>query len=334
MLRTIGVRLGIFLLTVFFALTLNFLIVRLTPVDPIAQVLGRMAGKGLSVVGGQQIVELYTKTFALDQPLYIQYFMYLGNLLKGDLGYSLAYFPQPVSAVILRAVPWSLGLLLAAVIVAFIFGNLLGALAAWRRAPWILRNLIYPFMIFSALPYYIMALLLLYAFAFHWPLLPTGGTFSIGSSRAFGLDTLLDVVAHATLPVLSLALGLIGFWALSMRGVMTTVLGEDYLTYARIKGLKERTIFFRYGMRNALLPQVTALAIDIGQLVSGQVLVESIFSYPGVGTVLFNALRTADYFVIQGVVLFIIISVAGTMLVVDLIYPLIDPRVRSERSAR
>jgi len=327
-------RLAIYFVTILLAITLNFIVVRITPADPIAAILGRMASKGLSVSGGQQIVELYTKTFALDQPIIVQYFLYLKNLLHGDLGYSLSYFPQPVSAVLFRAIPWTLGLLAAAVLIAFVLGNLLGAAAAWPRSPRYIRGLIYVFLTFSAVPYYLMALILLYVFAFHLQIFPVGGTFSVGGSRGFNLDAIIDVVHHAALPVLSLALGLIGFWALSMRGVMTTVLGEDYLAYARVKGLKERTIFLRYGMRNAMLPQFTALAIDIGQLISGQVLVEAIFAYPGVGTVLFNALRTADYFVIQGVVLFIIVSVATTMLIIDLLYPMLDPRVRSGEAVR
>jgi peptide/nickel transport system permease protein len=332
--RNLLSRLAIFALTILLAITLNFVVVRITRADPIAAILGRMAGKGLSVAGGQQILELYTKTFALDQPIYVQYLLYLKNLADGDLGYSLSYFPQPVSAVLFRAIPWSLGLLAAAVSIAFVFGNLLGAIAAWPKSPAYLRGLIYVFLTFSAIPYYLMALILLYVFAFYLQIFPTGGTFTVGGARDFSLGAIADVVHHAALPVLSLTLGLIGFWALSMRGVMTTVLGEDYLAYARVKGLRERTIFMRYGMRNAMLPQITALAIDIGQLISGQVLVEAIFAYPGVGTVLFNALRTADYFVIQGVVLFIIVSVATTMLIVDLLYPLLDPRVRSARAAR
>jgi peptide/nickel transport system permease protein len=334
MARYVVARLGIFLLTIVVAITVNFLIIHSTPADPIAGVLGRMAARGASVAGGDQIIRVYTEAFALDQPLYVQYLLYLKNLLTGDLGYSLSYFPQKVSAVVLRAVPWSIGLLSFSVLLAFLIGNLLGALAVWRRASWALRGLIYFFMTLSAMPFYLLALILLYLFAFHWHLFPLGGTFTVGSTREFGLATALDFIRHATLPALSISLGLIGFWALGMRGVMTTVMGEDFLGYARVKGLKERTIFLRYGVRNALLPQVTALAIDIGHLMSGQILVETIFAYPGVGTVLYNALRTSDFFVIQGVVLFVIFAVALTMMLVDLAYPLIDPRVRYEGSRR
>ncbi len=180
----------------------------------------------------------------------------------------------------------------------------------------------------SSIPYYILAFILVYLLAMLIPLFPLTGTFTFGSVRGFDLPTLMDLAWHAALPVLSIALSLVGFWALSIRGTMTMVSGEDYLTYARLKGLKERRIFGRYAMRNALLPQVTALAIDLGRMISGAILVEIIFNYPGVGEVLFNALRDADYFVIQGVVMFIIVSVALATLIVDLLYPLLDPRIR------
>ena len=231
MVRYAAFRFGIFLLTIVVAITINFIVIHATPADPIAGILGRMAGRGMSVAGGAQIVEVYTKAFALDQPLYVQNLLYLKNLLSGDLGYSLAYFPQKVSAVVLRAVPWSAGLLLFSVLLAFVIGNMLGALAVWRRAHWLLRVLIYFFMTLSAMPFYLLALILLYLFAFHWQIFPIGGTFTVGGTREFGLATALDFIHHATLPALSISLGLIGFWALSMRGVMATIMGEDYLTY-------------------------------------------------------------------------------------------------------
>jgi peptide/nickel transport system permease protein len=334
MLRSyIAKRIGVFFITIFVATTLNFVVIHITPQNPVAVLMGRLAARGAMVENGAQLLKFYTERFGLDQPIYVQYLMYLRNLLHGDLGYSLAYFPAKVSAVVLPAVPWTLGLLLFANLLAAIIGNILGALAVWGRAPRLFTWATYGFMSIAAIPFYLLALILLYLFAFLWPVLPSSGAFTPGSSREFDLATAFEFVRHASLPVLSVALGLIGFWALSMRGAMASVLGEDYLTYARVKGLRESTIFFRYGMRNAMLPQVTAFAIDLGRLVSGQVLVELIFSYPGLGLVLYNALRTGDYFVIQGVVLFIIISVALAMLLLDLIYPLLDPRIRTAAAA-
>ncbi len=326
--RYLGRRLATFLLTIFVASTLNFAITRLTPQDPIAALLGRMASRGRTVESGGEIVARYRERLGLDAPLAQQYVNYLRDLLQGDLGYSLAFFPIKAEAVILRALPWTLGLLSLATLLAFVIGNLLGALAVWPRVPAGFRWLVYLSMPFSAIPYYLLALILVYLFALNWSLFPLGGSFTVGSDRGLNLETLADLLHHATLPVLSVVLAVVGFWALSMRGIMATVLGDDYLIYARARGLRSRRIFSHYAMRNAMLPQVTALAIDFGRLISGQVLVEIIFNYPGVGWVLYNALRAADFFVIQGVTLFMVFTVAVATLLLDLLYPLLDPRIR------
>jgi peptide/nickel transport system permease protein len=152
----------------------------------------------------------------------------------------------------------------------------------------------------------------------------------VGAVGGLSWAAFVDIAKHAALPIFSVALSLIGFWALSMRGIMATVMGEDYLTYANARGLRLSRIFSRYAVRNAILPQITAFAIDVGKIISGAVLVEIIFNYPGIGYVLYNALRTADYFVIQGVIMFIILSVALTTLIIDLVYPKLDPRIRYE----
>ena len=317
-----------FFLTILIASSLNFAITRLTPQDPIAALLGRMASRGRTIENGDEIVQLYRERLGLDEPLHIQYVNYMRDLLQGDMGYSLSFFPAKAEAVILRAIPWTIGLLTVSVLIAFLIGNLLGALAAWPSTPRVFRNMVYALMPLSSIPYYLLALILVYLLAITIPVFPLGGSLTVGSVRDLDLATLGDLAYHAVLPVLSIVLAVVGFWALSMRGIMSTVVGEDYLIYARAKGLHERRIFMNYAMRNAMLPQVTALAIDFGRLISGQVLVEIIFNYPGVGWVLFNALRTADYFVIQGVVMFMIVSVALATLIVDLLYPLLDPRIR------
>jgi peptide/nickel transport system permease protein len=322
-------RVGAFLVTIFLAATLNFIIPRLTPQDPIAAMMDMMASRGSTVADSTQIMAQYRQQFGLDKPLLIQYVDYMKNLfLHADMGYSISYFPAKVTDVILGALPWTLGLLLIANLFAFIIGNLLGALAIWPKTSKPLRYAIYGLMPLSAIPYYLLALMLLYLLAFLVPLFPLGGGLTVGRSQSLNWETIVDIARHAALPALSIALSLIGFWALSMRGSMALVLGEDYLTYGRTRGLKDRHLFARYAMRNALLPQVTAFAIDLGKIVSGALLAEIIFSYPGVGLTLFNALRTADYFVIQGVVFFVILGVALATLIVDLIYPVLDPRIR------
>ena len=324
-------RLLIFFVTILLAATINFLIPRMTSADPITAVLGKLASKGILLTDSESIVEMYTQVFGLDKPIIIQYFLYLKNLfLNFDFGYSLAYYPSKVLPIILNAVPWTLGLLAVANLVAFLVGNLLGALSTWKTTPKIARGLVYVIMPFSTIPYYVLAMILMYLLAIHNPVFPITGAISIGAAGGFNWATFMDIAYHAVLPILSVVVSLVGFWALSMRGIMTTVMGEDYLSYAEARGLRYSRIFRRYAIRNAILPQVTAFAIDIGKIISGSVLVEILFNYPGIGYVLYNALRTSDYFVIQGVIMFIIISVALTTLIVDLLYPRLDPRIRYE----
>ena len=183
-------------------------------------------------------------------------------------------------------------------------------------------------MVLSSIPFYLLAIILVYLFAVVFRILPPAG--GVDTTRIWRLDwpTMVDVLRHALLPCLAIVLGNIGFWALGMRSQMVSVLGEDYITFAEAKGLSARRIFMMYGMRNAMLSQITALALSLGAVVSGAVLVEVVFNYPGLGTLLYVAIRGQDYFVIQGVVLMLIVSLAVLLFSVDLIYPLLDPRIR------
>lgn len=322
-------RLLIFGVTVFIAATLNFIVPRLTPQDPISAVLGMMASKGILLSDTESVVQMYTEAFGLDQPLFIQYLKYLENVfLRFDFGYSISYYPSKVLPIILNAIPWTLGLLAVGNLIAFLIGNLLGALCAWGKTPRLMRGAIYILMPLSTIPYYVLALILMFLLAFLHPVFPISGATTAGAAGGMTWAHIKDLAFHAVLPVLSVVLSLVGFWALSMRGIMSTVLGEDYLTYAQARGLKGGYIFFQYGIKNAVLPQYTAFAIDLGKIMCGSVLVEILFNYPGIGYVLYNALRTADYFVMQGVIMFIIFTVALATLIMDLIYPKLDPRIR------
>lgn len=318
-----------FFVVVLMAATLNFIIPRLAPGDPIGAVLEELRARGASTGGDaeDEIVAAYRARFGLDQPVYIQYFRFLSNTLRFDLGYSISYYPQKVEAALLRALPWTVGLLAISTLMSFAAGSFFGALMAWPRAPVTVNRLLPFFLVLSAVPYYLLGLILVYLFAFVMRLLPLGGAYSSGTVPQLDLDFLLDVVRHGVLPALSIVLTSVGFWALGMRGVMVTVLGEDYLTLAEAKGLRDRRIFFAYAMRNALLPQVTSLAIALGTVTSGAVLVEVVFNYPGIGWLLYNALRSSDYYMVQGVAFFLILTVAVSVLIVDLIYPLLDPRI-------
>lgn len=324
-------RLLTFLLIVWVAATLNFIIPRLAPGDPVAAMLGRMAQQGASVEGSAQIIERYREQFGLNEPEMVQYFKYLAALARLDLGLSLSNFPTPVVDIILRSLPWTIGLLVAATLIAFTLGTLLGALLIWRTTPKFIKVLLPPLTVLAAIPYYLLAIILLYLLAFYWNLFPVGGTTRIGSTDELNLTTLLDVAYHSILPALSIVLSALGGWMLGMRAMMVGVIGADYLTLAEAKGLKQRRIFLRYALRNAILPQVTGLAISLGSIVSGAVLVEVIFSYPGVGFLLYRAIQNADYTLIQGITFILVLSVGVAILILDLIYPILDPRITYQR---
>jgi peptide/nickel transport system permease protein len=325
-------RLGQLLLIVFIAVTANFLIPRAIPGDPIENALQtRMQMTGSVDINIQEVAALYRAKFGLDKPLWLQYLNYWRDIFRLDLGVSLIDFPQPVVSKVRSALPWTVGLLGVATVIDFSIGTLLGALAAWPRGPRFARLVMPPFMLLSAVPFFLLGIILISIFAVELRLFPPGGGFDPIRILRFNLATILDIVYHAILPALSLVLGGIGAWALGMRAMMVTTLGDDYITLAEAKGLPARRIFLWYGMRNALLPQVTRLAVALGSILSGAVLVEAMFSYPGLGGVLVAAINGKDYFVIQGIVLMLILSLALSLLVVDLIYPLVDPRIRYRR---
>lgn len=320
-------RLAMFFAVLLAATTINFIVPRLAPGDPTAAVLEQLMSRGQQVEGAQDIVEVYRARFGLDDPMLLQYGRYLLNTMKFDLGSSISYFPQTVASAILAALPWTIALLSVSTLIAFGFGSLIGALLAWPGSPRAVRTLAPFLMVLSAIPYYLLALILLYLLAIWTGWFPLGGAYSVFPD-GFSLAVLWDLIYHAFLPALSIVLAGLGFWALGMRGAMINVLGEDYLALAEAKGLTEHRIFFRYAMRNAMLPQVTALAITLGTAASGSILVEVAYNYPGIGYLLYNALRSSDYFLIQGVAFFLVLTVAVAVLVLDLLYPLLDPRIQ------
>lgn len=323
-------RIGAFFLVVWVAATINFIIPRFAPGDPIGAMLSRMAQQGASVAGSAEIIARYRAEFGLDEPLVVQYAKYLWALAHLDLGISLANFPASVGEVIGRALPWTVGLLATATVLSFFAGNLLGALLAWPGAPRWAKMAAGPMLLFAAVPYYLLAILLLFVFAFATGWFPVGGVSSIGSAVSLDPAGLLDIAYHSVLPAASIVLAATGGWMLGMRAMMIGVLGSDYLTLAEAKGLRPGRIFVWYAMRNAILPQVTGLALYLGTAVSGAVLVEVIFSYPGIGLLLFQAIQNADYTLIQGITFVLVVSVSLGILVLDLVYPFVDPRITYE----
>jgi peptide/nickel transport system permease protein len=321
-------RFGVFLLIAWLAATLNFFLPRLTGQDPVRVKLLQQAQLGGHVQAGiDEMVKEYDRRFGLDRPLWAQYLTFLGNAARLDFNYSIANYPRTVNSMIAEALPWTVALLGTTTLLSFGLGTFLGALLGWPRAPRWMRWLMPPLWALHAIPFFLLGLILIYVFAFRFPVLPMFGGYSAGAFPGFTVAFILDLVRHAILPALSIVLVATGGWALSMRGMMVTTQGEDYVTFAEAKGLRNATIFLRYCVRNALLPQATGLALALGQIVSGAVLVEVIFGYPGIGTVLFQAIRENDHFLIQGIVFTVIIALGLATLLLDALYPLLDPRI-------
>ncbi len=320
-------RLGIFFLTIWIAGTIIWLIPHLAPGDPISAMVARLASRSGFVENSAEIIEGWKERFGLNDPLPVQYVRYLGNLVHLDFGYSMANFPAPVSQLIGQALPWTVGLLLLATTITFLLGNFLGAIMVWRRTPRLIKYIIPLGMIFTSLPSILAALFLAYVFAFLLNWFPLIGSYDMGMKPGFNGPFILSVIQHGTLPALSIIIVSFGYWTLGMRGMMITVEGEDYMSLARAKGLGPFYMLYRYMIRNAILPQITAFAITLGTLISGQVLVEYAFSYQGMGTVIYNAILNQDYPVIEGTSFMLILITALAVLVIDLIYPLIDPRI-------
>ncbi|MEM9344217.1 MAG: ABC transporter permease [Pseudomonadota bacterium] len=326
-------RLITLFLTVFIAATLIWIIPRLSPVDPAEIMLGRMAAGAGSVADSDAILAQLRSNFGLDDPLIVQYAKYLWNTFTLNFGLSTASFPTPVSTLIAQALPWTLGLMILSLIITFIIGNLLGALMVWEKSPRLVKVAIPAAMVFTSIPPILSGLLLMWIFAAKLRWFPLTGAYGLTVEPGWSWDFVVSVLHHGFLPALSIVIVTFGFWALGMRGLMITVQGEDYVTLAKAKGLRPRYILYKYMIRNAILPQITAFALKVGLLIAGQVLVERIFAYNGMGKLLYDAILDQDFPVIQGVSYVIILMTALSVFLVDLIYPLIDPRIKHEEAS-
>ncbi len=325
-------RFGVMLLVIFLAVTINFTLPRLMPGDPIESQLSQLLAQGSGSVGDvEAMVAAYRARFGLDQSFLNQYLSYWGALFRLDLGFSLASYPERVGPAILAGLPWTLGLLGFATMVSFVLGTWLGGLIAWPRASRYWQGAGSVVLLLSSVPYFLIGMVLLYLFAVVWRVLPAGGGMPYGVNPGFDWSTIRGIALHGTLPALSIILAETGAWAVGMRGMLVSALGDDHIALAEAKGLKDRRVFRRYGMRSAMLPQLTKLALTMGHIVSGAILVEVIFSYPGIGFRLYQAIQSKDYFVIQGIVLVLSVSLALATFILDMIYPLIDPRISSRR---
>ncbi len=317
-------RLAFYLLAAWFAVTLNFFLPRLMPGDPATALLVRFKGR-LS----PEAIGALRRAFGLtDEPLWGQYLTYLSHALRGDLGMSVAYFPAPVSQVIGTGLGWTVFLAGSAVVLSFALGTLLGVVAAWWRggvvdtvAPPVLALL-------GAFPYFWLAMAALYLLGFqlHW--FPLGHAYDDDLAPGWTPAFALDVARHAALPIASVVVATVGGWMLSMRNTMVAVLGSDYVNLARAKGLPPHRVALRYAARNALLPSVTGFGMALGFVLGGSLLTEIVFSYPGQGYLLVQAVRNQDYPLMQGIFLVITLAVLGANWLVDLVSLWLDPRAR------
>ena len=325
-------RLGLFLLILWLASTVNFILPRLGGQDPIRAQLGAQAAMGgASQVGMKEMIAEYDARFGLDKPLFQQYLTYLGDTLRLDFNISMASYPTKVVDIIWRSLPWTITLLGMTTLLSWALGTVIGAWLTQPNAPRMLRFILAPVLTLSAIPFFLLGLLLIYLLGFQLKLFPLAGGYDQGLLPGWDPKVIVNMVYHSILPALSIILASIGFWTLGMRGVMISTRGEDYLLFAEAKGLRDRTIFLRYAIRNALLPQLTALALALGNIVSGAVLVEVVFQYPGVGSLLYQSIRSSDFYMIQGVVFIIIVAIGFATLILDLVYPLLDPRINYAR---
>jgi len=318
-------RLGFYILTIWITLTLTFIIPRLVPGDPITATLSMLSEAG-ALRGSQEIVDEYKKLFGLDKDIMTQYLSYLGQILRGNLGISITNFPSSVSTIIATALPWTIILLSTSTIISWILGTFLGALAGWRGIEKKRFELLsVAALLLYIIPYYIVAILILWLFIHTIPIFPRETGYG---SINLTLESILDALRKSSLPALSIVISSMGWWFLSMRSLIATVKREDFILMAEAKGLKSSTIMWKYGFRNALLPQITGLTLALGHITAGALVTEIIFAYPGIGWLLYQSILQLDYPVIQGIVILITFTVATANFIVDIIYPLFDPRIR------
>jgi len=315
---------AIYALTLWFAVTLNWILPRLMPGDPVQQMVRNVAVQNPETVHVMR--EFFEGIFGLDVPLWQQYLNYWAAIFRGDLGISVWLFPTPVADVIARALPWTLGLMLPAIALSWIVGNRLGALAA--RSKWLDNTVLPVGYVLTAMPYMWLAILLAYVLGIQAGWFPVAGGYSFALIPNWSWTFIRSVLHHWLLPFLSLFLVQLGGWAIGMRNLIIYELESDYSNYMDALGAPKKLVR-GYAFRNAMLPQVTGVALQLGTVVGGALVTEMVFAYPGLGRLILSAIQSQDYFLLQGVMLFIVIGVLAANFIIDIVYVLIDPRTRT-----
>ncbi len=328
--RYFGNKLIWFIITFIAAFLLNFILPRLMPGDPVAGIVARMAQGTSSTTGVQAIYRQYVELFHTNEPIITQFFIYIRNVLRGDFGFSFSEYPRTVAQVLRTSVWWTVMLQFPAIIVGWILGNTLGALAAYLKGGY--DKLILPVSIFaSALPAFGMATILLVIFGVTLRWLPTSGGYEVSLIPRFNWTFIWSVIVHYQLPFWSIVLIAIGGQAIGMRSMSIYELNADYVKYSRFMGIKDSKII-RYVFRNAMLPQITGLALAIGTMVGGALVAEIVFSYPGLGSTLLSAIMGQDYPMISATTLIITMMVLIANFALEIMYGFIDPRIKAAQS--
>jgi peptide/nickel transport system permease protein len=318
-------KIGFYLLALWGAVTLNFLLPRFIPGNPVEVLLARMSESGNPPPGEYKVLSSVLGVGGGNP--FNQYWHYLVQLSRFDLGVSITEFPTPVTHILAQTLPWTIILVGTATVLAFLLGTALGALAGWKQSRF-LNDLLPVTTFLTATPYFWLALVFLYLFGVVFHILPLNGgydpTLTIGWSPSF----IFSALQHAILPGATIVLAQLGGWMLSMRNMTLTTMSEDYVWAAEAKGIAPRRVLLGYAARNAILPSVTGFAISLGFVVSGSIIMEIVFSYPGVGYTLLQAVQNDDYALMQGIFLVICLVVLGANFLVDMLYGFIDPRTR------
>lgn len=321
-------RLGFFVVTLWAALTINFFLPRFMPGNPAEAMMAKFHGRLNPQALGALEVAFGVNTHS---SLVAQYFGYLGDVAHGQFGISLTFFPDPVSQVVLEALPWTLGLIGITTIISFLLGTFIGILSAWWRGG-VVDSLLPPvFIVLSALPYFWVGLIFIYFFAVTEQWFPIGFGVDVGTNITLSWSFISQVIHHGVLPAVTITITSVGGWILTMRNNMITTLNEDYVRMARAKGLSPLRIMLLYAGRNAVLPNITGFALSLGFVLSGALLTEIVFSYPGLGYMLFEAVTSEDYPLMQAIFLLITVSVLIAVLLSDVANALLDPRTRSRQ---
>jgi peptide/nickel transport system permease protein len=324
-------RILFYLAAVWASVTLNFFIPRLAPGNPVQAVLGKLQRQGVPI-SPDTIKSLETSLgLTTSDPLWLQYFHYLSDLLHGNFGRSLSNYPTPVTDIIGQGIVWTIGLGAIAVVIGFILGSLIGILTAWKRGS-ALDNLLSPAItFFYAIPPFWLALLVVYFFGFTMGWFPFTDSYDTSLDAGLSWPYISSVIYHGFLPATTLVISSLAGWMLVMRNTMVGVLQDDYVMMAHAKGLSQLRVLFLYAARNAILPNIANFALALGFVVSGQVLIEIVFSYQGIGYALYQGVMNFDYPLIQACFLIIALAVLGANFLADLAYAVLDPRVRVER---